>query len=81
MYVYIHLHIYIKKATWSVRDDRAQVADEEAQFFGTAANIGGLVLMGHYLACVWAPWPDRKELNASYRSLGLNIWVAVKELI
>ncbi|CAE7563505.1 Kcnh5 [Symbiodinium natans] len=30
-----------------------RVADEEAQFFGTAANIGGLLLMGHYLACIW----------------------------
>ena len=34
-----------------------QVADEEAQFFGTAANIGGFLLMGHYLACIWVPWP------------------------
>jgi len=30
-----------------------RVADEEAQFFGTAANIGGFLLMGHYLACIW----------------------------
>eukprot|EP00913_Durusdinium_trenchii_P032805 g30710.t1 len=30
-----------------------RAAGEEAHFFGTAANIGGILLMGHYLSCFW----------------------------
>ncbi|CAJ1346423.1 unnamed protein product [Effrenium voratum] len=30
-----------------------RVAGEEAHYFGTAANLCGLLLMGHYLSCTW----------------------------
>lgn len=30
-----------------------RAAGEEAHYFGTAANICGILLMGHYLSCIW----------------------------
>mmetsp|Transcript_68625 Transcript_68625/g.121230 ORF Transcript_68625/g.121230 Transcript_68625/m.121230 type:complete len:858 (+) Transcript_68625:146-2719(+) len=30
-----------------------RVAGEEAHYFGTAANIAGIILMAHYCSCIW----------------------------
>eukprot|EP00434_Breviolum_minutum_P027853 symbB.v1.2.024639.t1/scaffold2349.1/size81648/3 len=30
-----------------------RAAGQEAHYFGTAANICGILLMGHYLSCIW----------------------------